>query len=111
MRCANSRASTSFGPPAANGLIMVSDRAGQSSALTPDASDIETIATSALTAFHMISSEHSFDLTSDERDRFRHLEDFADFDQRALEVGFCRGCAQTKPNAEAFALHAPQGAG
>ena len=37
MRWANSRAITSFGPPAANGLTMVSGRVGQSSAMPGDA--------------------------------------------------------------------------
>ena len=41
---------------------------------------------------------------SDERDRFGHLEDPPDFDQRTLEVGFGGGCPQTQPHAEAFAF-------
>src|SRR5450759_5256656 len=56
MRCANSRASTSFGPPAANGLIMVRGRLGQFSALAPLVKANAMRATSALTTFPMMCS-------------------------------------------------------
>src|SRR5216684_8103446 len=105
MRCANTRASTSFGPPAANGLIMVRGRVGHSPALTsPVARANEATATSALTTFRIVPP-NVFVFASDERDCFGHFQDSPDFNQSALEVGFGGGCTQAKPDAEAFALH------
>src|ERR1700749_3449743 len=51
IRCANNRAGTSLGPPAANGLIIVSARVGQSCArdgLAPSTHKAATAATSAV---------------------------------------------------------------
>src|SRR5882672_1737629 len=56
MRCANTRATTSFGPPAANGLIMVRGRVGHSSAPAPVVKASEARTASAATFFHMVSS-------------------------------------------------------
>src|SRR5438445_638309 len=67
-------------------------------------------AMSALTTFRMVSSRF-FVWSSDEGDRFGHLQDSADFGQRALEIRFGRGRAEAKPDAETFVLHAPQRAG
>src|SRR5450755_2158390 len=115
MRCANSRASTSFGPPAANGLIMVRGRVGHSPALTPVVAATEARVTSAVMTFHMVFSRtsswfsrlllgfHGFFLIfgSDERDRLGHFEDSSNFDQGPLKIRFGRGCTEAKPDAEA----------
>src|SRR5665213_3672629 len=111
MRCANSRATTSLGPPAAKGLIMVRGWVGHGSALATPVNIRGAAATSAVTTLHMVYSQYSFCFVSDERDRFGHLQNSADFDQRALEVGFGCGRTQTEPDAEVFAFHASQRAG
>jgi hypothetical protein len=50
-------ANTSLGPPAANGLIMVTGRVGQSSAPATAVKANEATARIAVTARHMVSSE------------------------------------------------------
>ncbi len=63
MRCANSRAGTSFGPPAANGLTMVSGRVGQSSAVAPVAKVRDAAATSAVRVLRIIPPESFAEIT------------------------------------------------
>src|SRR5579871_3418745 len=53
MRCANSRPGTSFGPPAAKGLIMVSVRVGKSCADAEPQPDAQTTARQATTIFRI----------------------------------------------------------
>src|SRR5665213_4091224 len=111
MRCANSRAITSLGPPAANGLTMVIGRLGHSSALAPAVKVNAATASSAVTAFHMVGSECLPWAASDERDRFGHFEDSSNFDQGALQIRFGGGRTEAQAHAEAFPFHPLQRAG
>src|SRR5262245_49090249 len=74
IRCANSRAGTSLGPPAAKGLIMVSARVGQSCAddgRVPSMHKAATAATSAVRILLLplngcgLCREHALNLVPD----------------------------------------------
>jgi hypothetical protein len=60
IRCANNRASTSLGPPAANGLIMVMGRVGHCWASTWVAKLNEAAASSAVNIRDIVFSKVSF---------------------------------------------------
>src|ERR1039457_7643763 len=74
MRCAKGRASTSLGPPAANGLIMVMGRTGHSSALAAVVKVNATRATSALAIFPMAFLRIVYALCFRRLDRFGRLK-------------------------------------
>src|SRR6185437_147608 len=89
MRCANSRATTSLGPPGAKGLIMVRGWVGHVSALATLVNIRGAAATSAVTVLHMVFAPYTLLVSvSDEGDCFGHFQNSPDFDQRALKVGF-----------------------